>query len=92
MIGYTMGNLIYFGQYVFAILQSLFAPVLYIFNLLKTLVFQLTSPVVYNNSINFSAEALALFDQVPMFSEMMTILGSILILITIFALIKILAK
>ena len=85
-------SLIYFGQYVFAILASLFAPVLYVFNFLKGLVYEVTSPVVYNNSIEFSANVLALYDSVPMFSDLMIVLGGILILMSVIALIKIFAK
>lgn len=82
---------VYFGLFVYEIFKSLFSPVLYVFQFLKTIIASFTGDVSYIASLNFDENALTLFNLIPMFETLMTILGAILCLFVVFATIKILS-
>lgn len=84
-------SLVYFGLFVYEIFKSLFSPVLYVFNFLKTIITSFTGDVSYIASLTFDENALALFNAIPMFETLMTIIGAILCLFVVFATIKILS-
>lgn len=85
-------SLVYFGLFVFEIFKSLFSPVLYIFHYLKVLITSFTTTISYQPSFNFDPNALALFNAIPLFSTLMTILGGLLCFVIVFATIKILSN
>jgi len=82
----------YLMEYIIAIFKNLLAPILYIFNFLKSIFINLTSSVDEVPAFQFNEKAIELLNKVPNFSLILTILGGILCFLGIFAIIKVLAS
>lgn len=82
----------YLAEYIIAIFKNLLAPVIYIFNFLKSVFLNLTNSVEEVAPFEFSDEAINLLSKVPNFPLLLSIIGGVLCFIGIFAIIKVLAS
>lgn len=83
--------IIYGLAYIVEIFKNLWKPIFYIFTFLKDIVWNFTHAISEVEPLNFSSEALTLFNIVPNFQLIVSVLGGIICLLGIVAIIKVLA-